>query len=229
MSPVTKSRPTRVVIVEDDPWVARVNRDMVEREPGFVVVGLAETLREGLDLALSLSPDLLLVDNYLPDGSGLELLQSLRGQDQPCEIIMITAANDVASVQRALHGGVIDYLIKPFQQSRLQEALERFTARETLGQKERNFTQNKLDRLLGHRSDPRLPKGIDLATLEKIRQSLVAASEPLSAEEVGAQVGVSRVTAWRYLEYLLSADFLTCEMVYGSVGRPVKLYKKGFE
>lgn len=215
--------PTRVLLIEDDPWVLRVNREMVESVPGFVVVGEAQTLAQGSALTQSLGPDLLLVDVYLPDGTGLDLVRSLR-ESLDFEAIMITAANDAQTVQRALYDGVLDYLIKPFQQPRLKQALERYLQRRS-ATKEQSFTQKKLDRILGVHSPERLPKGIDAATLEQIKAILAAAQHPLSADEVGEEVGVSRVTAWRYLEYLQETGLATLELEYGSVGRPIKRYR----
>jgi response regulator of citrate/malate metabolism len=217
------SMPTRVILIEDDPWVMLLNRTMLEAEKDFCVVGEAETVKRGLAIAKTLEPDLLLVDVYLPDGSGLELVHQLRNENLPFEAIMITAANDLESVQRALRDGALDYLIKPFQQSRLRLALERFRTRESMTQKDKQFTQFKLDRLLGQTSE-RLPKGVDATTLEQVQDLLLTATEPLSADELGVQVGLSRVTAWRYLEHLRTTGVVTLEVAHGTVGRPSKRY-----
>ena len=213
---------TRVLIVEDDPLVARVNREMVAAEAGFEVVGIAATLFQASELFEELRPELLLVDVHLPDGSGLDLIPTLRGS-WSFEAIMITAANDLPSVQQALHGGVLDYLIKPFQKARLQEALRRYQARVALATQP-NLNQARLDKLLGHKSESRLPKGIDGATLGQIRELMEQAAGLLTAEEVGERVGVSRVTAWRYLEYLQEVGVVRLEQEYGGVGRPIKRY-----
>jgi response regulator of citrate/malate metabolism len=217
------SKPARVILIEDDPWVMLLNRQMLEAEPGFCVVGEAETAKRGLGLAKTLEPDLMLVDIFLRDGSGLDLVHQLRNENVSFEAIMITAANDLESVQRALRDGALDYLIKPFQQSRLRLALERYRARESMTQTDQQFTQSKLDRLLGKASE-RLPKGVDATTLEQVENSLLTALEPLSAEELGAQVGLSRVTAWRYLEHLRNTGVVTLEVAHGTVGRPLKHY-----
>ena len=223
MSTEMATRPARVILIEDDLWVARVNREMVEAETDFFVVGQAESVREGLALARSLEPELLLVDVYLPDGSGLELVRTLRAERLSFEAIMITAASDVDSVQRALHDGVLDYLIKPFERARLRQALGRYREREAI-QEGRNLTQARLDRLLGRALDTHLPKGVDAATLERVRERLLEADEPLSAEEVGVRVGLNRVTAWRYLEHLARIGFVALEVAHGGVGRPTKRY-----
>lgn len=217
--------PTSVLLVEDDPGVLAVNQAMIAGWPDFVVVGSAQSVGEGLELAVLLEPELVLVDVYLPDGSGLEFVRALRGRGLRFEAVMITAANDLETVQQALYEGVMDYLIKPFQQPRLREALERYRLRQSMKAQPQPFTQARLDRLLGVRAQQRLPKGIDLTTLEQVQHLLQTTPHPLSAEEVGEAVGVSRVTAWRYLEYLQHSGFVRLELSYGAVGRPVKRYR----
>lgn len=217
--------PTRVMLVEDDPGVLAVNQAMIAGLPHFTVVGAAQGVDEGLELAVLLQPELLLVDVYLPDGTGLGLIRALRERGLRFEAIMITAANDLDTVQHALYEGVLDYLIKPFQQPRLHEALERYRQRQIVKAHPQPFTQARLDRLLGVRGQQRLPKGIDLTTLEQIQHLLQSTPRPLSADEVGEGVGVSRVTAWRYLEYLQQTGFVQLELTYGTVGRPVKRYR----
>ncbi len=70
----------------------------------------------------------------------------------------------------------------------------------------------------------RLPKGIDGLTLDKVRSVFADLSQPLSAEAVGEQIGASRTTARRYLEYLISTKELQAQVSYGSVGRPERHY-----
>jgi response regulator of citrate/malate metabolism len=214
---------TKVLLIEDDPWVLQVNRAMLEHAPGFSVIGSAQTVREARTAVDRLQPNLILVDVYLPDGSGLEVVQHVRNAQHDCEVIMITAANDTGIVQQALREGAVDYLIKPFAQTRLREALARYTTRRSVNTPEQ-LTQHKLDRLLGFPTRQRLPKGIDETTLEQVRAYLNASSETLSAEQVGQLIGVSRVTAWRYLEYLKEIGVADLVIDYGSVGRPVKRY-----
>ena len=215
---------TNILLIEDDPWVLQINRAMLEHEAGFTVIGSAQTVREARNAVDSLQPNLILVDVYLPDGSGLEVVQHVRGAQLDCEVIMITAANDTAIVQQALREGVLDYLIKPFAQTRLREALARYNARRSVNSPEQ-LTQHKLDRLLGFPTRQRLPKGIDETTLEQIRTHLNASGETLSAEQIGQHIGVSRVTAWRYLEYLKEIGVVDLLIDYGGVGRPVKRYR----
>lgn len=222
MTPKTTERVT-VLIIEDDPWVAEVNRGMLEIHPAFQVVGVAGTLQEASLLLTEIQPELLLVDIYLPDGSGLEWVRQKRAAGMDTEVIMVTAANDASSVQHALRDGVLDYLIKPFEQPRLLDALERFLSRRQLLLSS-SFTQSKLDRLLRHDPETHLPKGIERSTLEKIQELLMEAKAPLGAEEAGAQLHLSRVTAWRYLEYLTEKGWASTELTYQKSGRPQKSY-----
>ncbi|WP_407571008.1 response regulator [Deinococcus altitudinis] len=220
---------TRILIVEDDRWVAQVNRGLVEAG-GHTVIGVASTVQEGLELAARLQPDLILLDMYLPGGSGLDLLLALRAAGQVTDVIMLTAADDLQSVRQALALGALDYVIKPFEQARLLEAVSRVTGRR--GFPSSAFTQHRLDQFLGL-PGVALPKGIEAGMLKRTRQVLEGAGagtegappQALSAEDVGAQLGVSRVTAWRYLEYLLETGQVELDFSYGLPGRPAKLYR----
>lgn len=215
----------RVLLIEDDPWVAQVNAEMVHTVAGFEVIGQAGGVQEGWHMVQQLRPDLALIDVFLPDGSGLELLESLRTHGVLLEAVMITAANDWPSVQKALYEGVLDYLIKPFSQARLQESLERYQQRKAVQPHVGSLTQTKLDRMLGFRQQQLLPKGIDATTLEQVRTLLQSTGLALSAEELGERMGLSRVTAWRYLEYLSQVGVVLLELSYGGPGRPVKRYR----
>ena len=213
----------RAVLIEDDPRVARVNRDLLERAGSVRVIGVADGCAEGKRLVRALRPDLLLLDVFLPDGSGLDLLRDLRAEGQLADVILVTAADDLPSVRAALAHGALDYLIKPFDGARLRDALDRLGARRRLSGEA--LTQRQLDRSLGLSGHASLPKGIDAQTLERVDQLLRAAAQAVSAEEVGAGIGVSRVTAWRYLEYLLTTGRAELDFSYGAPGRPAKLYR----
>ncbi|WP_034383372.1 response regulator [Deinococcus sp. YIM 77859] len=214
----------RVLLVEDDLRVARVNRDLLERDPDVHVVGSAATLAQADALVQALAPDLILLDVYLPDGSGLGLLRHWRAQGRTTDVALITAADDEASVKAALAQGAFDYLIKPFTGARLAEVVARHRARRSA---RGTLDQLHLDRLLGvsgAASEP-LPRGIDPHTLERVAQVLEAAAQALSAEEVGDRAHLSRVTAWRYLEHLVRTGRATLDHQYGLAGRPAKLYR----
>ena len=117
----------RALIVDDDPMTASIHRSYVERVPGFEVAGEAHSGRAALEAVRELRPDLVLLDIYLPDISGLEVLRRLREPDAPhVDVIAVTAAKDVGTLRTAIHGGVIHYLVKPFFFDTLRERLEAY-------------------------------------------------------------------------------------------------------
>lgn len=219
-----------VLIVEDDPKIAEIHRHFTEKTDGFDVVGIADSLADAEKMSELLKPDLILLDYYFPEGYGTEVLWRIRGDRLATDIIMITAAKESETLQEAMRGGVFDYIIKPVMFPRFQEALQRFRDHRTKLLNETSFSQKDVDLLLhpykeNKPGEPELPKGIDPLTLKKIRTVFKSPhKDGLSAEEVGEQIGTSRTTARRYLEYLSSTGHLYAELVYGAVGRPERKY-----
>lgn len=115
---------TRVMIIEDDLAIAELHHKYLSQLSGLEVVGIATTRMEAEMQLEILNPDLLLMDVYLPDGTGLEILNTLRAKNQTCDVILITAARDVDTLQTAMRGGVVDYLLKPIMFPRLEVALK---------------------------------------------------------------------------------------------------------
>jgi len=220
----------RLLIVEDDQRISELHRRFVEKTEGFAVVGIANTLDSASEMVELLEPDLILLDLFFPEGSGMDLLRELRAGDQHVDVILITAAREVSALQEALHGGVFDYLVKPVYFDRFQEALLKYRDYHGRMQAGGTLEQQEIDRLFQARSSeegqPRgLPKGIDPLTLGKVRQVFDnPAVADLNAEEVGKQIGVSRITARRYLEFLIAEGFLCADLLYGAVGRPERRY-----
>ena len=225
MSAAAAQTAVRVLLVEDDVRVARVNREWLERDPEVQVIAAAATCAQARVLLPALVPDLVLLDVYLPDGSGAELLRQWRAAGEWVDVVMVTAAGDEATVRATLAFGVLDYLIKPFGGSRLAEAVARHRRRARLAQD--SFSQAELDRFRGLQpGEAALPKGVDMHTLEHVAGILAAClPEAISAEEVGVRAGLSRVTAWRYLEYLVRSGQAELAHLYGAAGRPAKLYR----
>lgn len=170
---------------------------------------------------------MVLLDVFLPDSSGLDLLSEARADGWGGDVIMLTAARDAASVQMALQHGVTDLLIKPFTRERLYQALDTLEQCYAAMQGgEREFTQQALDKLLAaHSAAPSAPKRSDSGTLERVLEALQETAAPLSAEEVGARLGMNRATAWRYLEQLVDRQQTEVVLEYGGVGRPTELYQ----
>ena len=222
----------RTMIVEDDSRIADIQNRFLDKLPGFEVVGVAHNLEDCAEMVEILRPDLLLLDVYFPDGNGLDFLNSIREEQQHIEVIMITAAKDVNSLKTAMRGGVFDYVVKPLEFNRLRDSLTRFenyflqlTSLDTFEQSDIDGLlprTRKLDRT--NPNEPQLPKSIDALTLAKIRELFSQTSDSLGAELVGQNIGASRTTARRYLEYMVSTDELKVDVSYGGVGRPERHY-----
>ncbi|MER7519850.1 response regulator [Streptomyces sp. NPDC126499] len=219
-----------VLVVDDDVRVARVNAAYVAKVPDFRVVGVAHSAAEALARLAEAEPpvDLVLLDHYLPDGNGLAVVRELRALGRQCDVIMVTAARDVATVQAAMRHGALQYLVKPFGFAGLRAKLEAYAAlRRTLdggGEAE----QAEVDRIFGALSagsaEPDLPKGHSPTTAELVRQVLLGADGPLSAQEIAERAGVSRQTAQRYLKLLERAGRVRLSLRYGETGRPEHRY-----
>lgn len=221
---------TRVMIIEDDLAIAELHHKYLSQLSGLEVVGIATTRMEAEMQLEILNPDLLLMDVYLPDGTGLEILNTLRAKNQTCDVILITAARDVDTLQTAMRGGVVDYLLKPIMFPRLEVALKKYLAQRERFDVAGSLDQSQVDKMfqsnnIAETGAKRLPKGIDSVTLDKIRD-LFPGEEMLTADEAGEKIGASRTTARRYLEYLISSGELEADLNYGTVGRPERCYKK---
>jgi response regulator of citrate/malate metabolism len=219
----------RVLVVDDDFMVAKVNAGYVARVPGFEVVGTAHTGQGALKLVESAQPDLVLLDIYLPDMSGVEVLRRLRGAARPVDVLVVTAARDVETVRAAVQGGAVHYLIKPFTFTALRERLERYAEAHRRIGAVREAGQEDVDRMFGLlRGGPatgrQLPKGLSAATCDLVASVLREADADLSASEAAERAGLARVSARRYLEWLVETGQAELQLRYGSAGRPEHRY-----
>lgn len=222
----------KVLIVEDDLKISEIHHRFTDRIEGFQVVGVANTLAEAEEFIEILEPDLILLDVFFPDGSGIDLIWKIRSRHRAIDLILITAAKEVIHLQEAIRGGAFDYLIKPLIFSRFQSTMTRFLQSRRSIAAATTLEQREVDRLLNPRPEvipekASLPKGIDSITLEKVRKVFSIPSPAaggLSADDVGRLAGMSRSTARRYLEYLVEGAWLSADLIYGSVGRPERKY-----
>ncbi|GGZ50461.1 response regulator [Streptomyces rochei] len=217
-----------VLVVDDDFMVARVHRAFVERVDPFRVVGVAGTGEEALTAVAELRPDLVLLDLYLPDLFGLDVIPRLRAAGHDCDVMVISAAREADAVRGAVRHGVVDYLLKPFEFEDLRVRLERYAVQRgrLLGTVVRS--QADVDRVLAGAAAPvapALPKGMSAETAELVERTLRAAEGTLSASECAALTGVSRVSARRYLEYFHTVGRAEVSLRYGVAGRPERRYR----
>ncbi|MBW8700346.1 Transcriptional regulatory protein CitT [Streptomyces sp. MBT84] len=222
------TRPIEVLVVDDDARVARVNAAYVDKVPGFRVTGQAHNAAGALHLlGTSPRPDLMLLDHYLPDATGLDVVREMRRRGHETDVIMVTAARDVRTVQAAMRQGALQYLVKPFAFAGLRARLEAYAElRRTLDGGGR-AEQAEVDRIFGAMSaatEPGLPKGHSPTTADLVGRALVNAKGPLSAQEIAERTGLSRQTAQRYLKLLERTGRATLTLKYGDAGRPEHRY-----
>ena len=214
-----------VLVVDDDFMVASIHARFVERTPGFAVAGTARTGVEALRMHADLSPDLLLLDVHLPDMSGLDVLQQLRAAGDAVGVVMVTAERDAEAVRTALHGGALQYLVKPFEYADFAARLQRVRElHETLA--DGSPDQAAIDRAFGTPPAPAatLPKGLSAESAQLVAEALARGDE-LSAADCGELVGLSRVSARRYLEHFVDQGSATVRLNYGTAGRPERRYR----
>jgi two-component system CitB family response regulator len=218
----------RTLVVDDDFMSASIHSSYVGRVASFEAVGEAHTGAQALELVARLRPDLVLLDIYLPDITGLEVIRRLRQEAEPVDVIAVTAAKDVNTLRAAMQGGVVHYIVKPFLYETFRERLEQYAALKQRMEKIHEASQADIDRLfslLRAQGSTGLPKGISRPTLTVVVDALREAGEPVTAAEAADGAGVSRGTARRYLEYLASLGSVELSLRYGAAGRPEHLYR----
>jgi two-component system, CitB family, response regulator len=223
-----------VLIVEDDLRIAEIQKRFIEQINGFQTVGMATNYIDAKSFIEILQPDLILLDVYFPDMNGFDLLKETKQQAKQMDVIMITATKEIHKVQEAVSIGVFDYIIKPVVFERFKQSLTRYQEYYQnlikLGKENLFVTQQQVDQLLRKEVDGELkeksylPKGIDPLTLEKVLEVMNRVDIGLTAEFVGKEIGVSRTTARRYLEHLISEEKVDADLAYGTVGRPERVY-----
>lgn len=215
-----------VLVVDDDFRVASIHRQYVERIAGLEVVGEAYNGQQALELMDSLLPDVVLMDIYLPDISGLEVMR--RAGHLPIDFVTITAARDVETLRSALRYGSLHYLVKPFTFPMLQEKLGQLRSWRTELANTTINGQAEVDRLVSalrsESSQRQLPKGLCDVTMTMIERVVNDAAGEVTALDVSRVSGVSRVTARRYLDFLNRQGRVRIRSQYGSAGRPVHMY-----
>jgi response regulator of citrate/malate metabolism len=213
------------VVVDDDFMVAKIHAAFVERTPGFKVVGVVHTGADALRAAHEQHPVLMLLDIYLPDRSGIEVLERLRAETPDVDVLVITAAREVETVRRALRGGVVNYLVKPFEYDALRQRLEHYAAGRQHLEEVSAAAQSDIDRVLGTVSLSKpLPKGLSNETAELVEDVLRTASSDLSATECANLTGLSRISTRRYLEFFAETGRVKVRLRYGA-GRPERRYR----
>lgn len=222
----------QILIVEDDFRIANIHQQFIENVEGFTVSASVKTGEEALNFLKETSnvPDIVLLDIYIPDVEGLDLFWKIRSTYRETDIIIVTAANEIDTIQETVRGGVFDYIIKPVDKLRFEQMLTRYKERQCLLSSKEEAGQDDIDTHILPKSTPdpkseNLPKGIDSITLNEITTLLKKElTGGFTAVELSKQIGMSRSTARRYLEYLVSIKKIETKLKYGTVGRPERKY-----
>jgi two-component system, CitB family, response regulator DctR len=217
----------RTLIIEDDPMVQEINKQFVEQVEGYEVIGSVSNGKAGIEFIKRELPDLALVDIYMPNQDGVTTINQIRYEGLNTDIIAITAASDIETVRHVLQHGAIDYIMKPFKSERIKQALVNYQLYRSKWRDKESVTQQEIDSLLfqqAKQNQTDLPKGLNALTLDKINLYLHEQGLAFSAEEVAEGIGIARVTARRYLEYMEQTGVVRIQIEYGGIGRPINRY-----
>ena len=219
----------KVLIVEDDPMVAMINEQYIKRNKNFELVGKCSNGSSALDFLDNNDVDLLILDVYMPKIDGFETLRRVRNKKITVDAIMVTAANDRASLEEALHLGIVDYLVKPFTFDRFQMALEKYISQNNALRDFETLNQKNIDHIIDNtrkKSDDLYPKGIQEKTVDLIMEYLKAnEGKWFTGDDIAEKVGLTGVTVRRYMNYLAESGRVTGEMNYETGGRPCMKYR----
>ena len=220
-----------VLIVEDESELARLHAELIQKHPRMRLAGMAASLTQARQMLNASPPQLVLLDNYLPDGKGVTLMTDPLLASANCSVIFITAASGMETCSLAIRNGAFDYILKPVSWKRLSQSLERFVQFYDQQREWKIVDQQNVDSLYqlqakNFRADSG-SKGIEEKTLALV-QNLFNGREAhcFSVDEVVNDAGLSKTTARRYLEHCVETGFLEVEMLYGKIGHPRRMYRR---
>ena len=219
----------KVLIVEDDPMVAMINEQYIKRNKNFTLVGKCNDGMSALSFLEKNDIDLIILDVYMPKMNGFETLREIRNRQITTDVIMVTAANDIDSLEEALHLGVVDYLVKHFTFDRFQMALEKYIAKINALKDIEKLNQSNIDSIIVNsrkNTQDLFPKGIQEKTMQCIMDYLRENSGVwFTGDQIAGEIGLTGVTVRRYMNYLSESGRVIGEMNYETGGRPCMLYK----
>lgn len=221
----------RAVIIEDDPMVASINRQYMEKHPGIKITGEFRNGKDALDFLKKTGADLAIVDYYMPIMNGMEFIRKCHEEGIRIDVIMVTAANTARDISEFLQLGIVDYLVKPFTFERFQKAIDKYLYMKNISSQDKELDQSEIDRLLAQnapvQSKAPLEKGLQEQTLELIRSYLEENKGIfLSSNEIAGKVNLSRITVRRYMNYLVENREIISQIDYSTGGRPSVKYQK---
>ena len=219
----------KVLIIEDDPMVAEIHKNYIQSFKELTLVNICKNGQDALEILSKKSIDLIILDNYLPKITGLELLKEIRKRNIKSEVIMVTADNEINSLSESLNFGVLDYLIKPFDLERFTAGINKFLSKFRMLSTSNIVTQSDIDKIINtgmSSTSINSKKGLQEQTLIRIRNFMRENNNTLhSSEEIADNLRLSRVTIRRYMNFMIENRELTSEIDYETGGRPSIKYK----
>ena len=216
------------LIIEDEPMLAEILVDTIKQSPQFQVIGVADKVESAKKQIRLYQPELILLDNFLPDGKGIDLIRHTINTQYAGRIIFLTADNHMDTISEALRLGVFDYLIKPVHYQRLQHTLERFSRYRGSLRSSEQANQTHVDALFNIQAKEQIAepasglRGIDE---NRVLQIFTDPQTVHTADSLARILGSSKTTARRYLEQGVKNEQLEAEISYGKVGRPERIYR----
>lgn len=223
----------KVLIVEDDPMVAMINEQYVKQNKNFTVSSICRNGDEALSFLDDNAVDLIVLDVFMPVMDGVETLKTIRERKVSSEVIMVTAANDTQTLERTMHLGVLDYLIKPFTMERFSVALEKFMSQNKTLKENTILDQKSIDLLMSSKQESKqflreaeYPKGINRKTLSTIMNFFDENTGWQTVDMIADKLKISIVTIRHYMNYLVEKRIVMEDINYETGGRPSMLYRK---
>ena len=223
----------KVLIVEDDPMVAMINEQYVKQNKNFTVSSICRNGDEALSFLDDNAVDLIVLDVFMPVMDGVETLKTIRERKVSSEVIMVTAANDTQTLERTMHLGVLDYLIKPFTMERFSIALEKFMSQNKTLKENTILDQKSIDLLMSSKQESKqflreaeYPKGINRKTLSTIMNFFDENTGWQTVDMIADKLKISIVTIRHYMNYFVEKRIVSEDINYETGGRPSMLYRK---
>ncbi|GET73929.1 response regulator [Streptococcus dysgalactiae subsp. equisimilis] len=218
-----------VLIIEDDPMVDFIHRNYLEKTALFDSIMSSNSMASAQNILTTYAIDLILLDIHIIDGNGISFLETLRAQHIPCEVIIISAANDGNIIRDGFHLGIIDYLIKPFTFERFQESIQQFvTHREHLANQKLEQAQINQLKCLTNKRDTKntqlLEKGLSESTFRWVMENIRTFEKPFTIQELATSCHLSHVSVRKYIAYLEENKQLNSQQIFTKVGRPYRVY-----
>lgn len=191
-------RPLRVLLVDDHDIVRKGLNMLISRQEDLLVVGEAGTAAEAVKKAGELSPDVVVLDIRLPDGSGIEACRDIRGHNPDIKVLMLTSYSDEMAVMGSIMAGASGYLLKEIRSQEIVEAVRRVGAGQSL--LDPAVTTSVLERI--RRGKERDGRWSQLTDQERRILELIADGK--TNKEISEEVNLSDKTVKNYVSNILS-------------------------